>query len=138
MQIRRQIELDADLARVWQALTDRDELSDWLGGPVEVEMCPGSNGTIVDDEGIVRHARIGEVDPERRLSLRWWPDSGPEEGAVSEVTFELCPTETGTRLLVTETPLEPTTAQASVAKASYWEARLDNLWLRVSAAALVS
>ena len=57
---------------------------------------------------------------------------------MSEVTFELCPTEGGTRLIVTETPFEPTTAKASIAKASYWEARLDTLWLRVSAAALVS
>ena len=56
---------------------------------------------------------------------------------MSEVIFELCPTEGGTRLVVTETPLEPTSAQASVAKAAYWEARLDTLWLRVSAAALV-
>ena len=134
MHIRREIDLAADLARVWHALTDREELSGWLGGPVEVEMCPGSNGTIVDDDGTVRHALIGEVDPERRLSLRWWP----EDGAVSEVIFELCPTESGTRLVVTETPLEPTSVQASVAKASYWEARLDTLWLRVSAAALVS
>jgi uncharacterized protein YndB with AHSA1/START domain len=137
MQIRRQIDLDADLARVWHALTDRDELSDWLGGPVELEMCPGGHGTIVDDEGMVRHALIGEVDPERRISLRWWPEDGPEDGRVSEVIFELCPTEGGTRLVVTETPLEPTSAQASVAKAAYWEARLDTLWLRVSAAALV-
>jgi uncharacterized protein YndB with AHSA1/START domain len=138
MQIRRQIDLDADLARVWHALTDRDELSDWLGGPVELEMCPGGNGTIVDDEGMVRHALIRDVDPERRLSLRWWPtDVDGAAGAVSEVIFELCPTEGGTRLIVTETPLEPSSAQASVAKAAYWEARLDTLWLRVSAAALV-
>ena len=82
---------------------------------------------------------VCDVDPERRLSLRWWPDSGTGfDGPVSEVTFELCPTEAGTRLVVTETAHEPTTAQASVAKASYWEARLDTLWLRVSAAALVS
>jgi len=133
MQIRREIELQADLASVWHALTDSHELSDWLGDPVELEMCPGGNGTIVDDEGMVRHARIRDVDPERRLSLRWWP----EDGAVSEVTFELCPTEGGTRLVVTETPLGPVSAQASVAKAAYWEARLDTLWLRVSAAALV-
>ena len=137
MQIRRQIDLDADLARVWHALTDRDELSDWLGGPVELEMCPGGHGTIVDDEGMVRHALIRDVDPERRLSLRWWPEDGPDDGPVSEVIFELCPTEGGTRLVVTETPLEPTSARASVAKAAYWEARLDTLWLRVSAAALV-
>ncbi|HTN78184.1 MAG TPA: SRPBCC domain-containing protein [Acidimicrobiales bacterium] len=133
MQIRREIELDADLARVWHALTDRDELSGWLGNAVDLDMCPGGNGTIVDDEGTLRHALIGEFDPERRLSLRWWP----EAGAVSEVTFELCPTDEGTRLVVTETPLEPASAQASVAKAAYWEARLDALWLRVSAAALV-
>ncbi len=139
MQVRRQIDLDADLARVWRALTDPDELGDWLGGPVELEMRPGSNGTVVDDEGTLRHALIRDVDPERRLSLRWWPTDGDGMGGpVSEVTFELCPTESGTRLVVTETPLEPTTAQASIAKASYWEARLDTLWLRVSAAALVS
>ena len=137
MQIRRQIDLDADLARVWHALTDRDELSDWLGGAVELEMCPGGHGTIVDDEGMVRHALIRDVDPERRLSLRWWPEDGPEDGPVSEVIFELCPTEGGTGLIVTETPLEPTSAQASAAEVAYWEARLDTLWLRVSAAALV-
>jgi uncharacterized protein YndB with AHSA1/START domain len=133
MHVRREIELDADLARVWHALTDGDELSDWLGGPVELEMSPGSNGTIVDDEGMVRHALIRDVEPERRLALRWWP----EDGAVSEVIFELSPTEVGTRLIVTETALEPTSVQASVAKASYWEARLDTLWMRVSAPALV-
>jgi len=133
MQIRRQIVLDTGLEQVWRALTDPDELASWMGGPVEIEVRPGATGTLVDDDGTVRHALIGDVEPERRLSLRWWPD----EGAVSEVTFELCPTDKGTRLAVTETPLEPTSAQASVAKAAYWEARLDTLWLRVSAAALV-
>ncbi len=138
MEIRRQIDLDADLARVWQALTDPEELSSWLGGPVDLEMRPGSNGTVIDDEGTLRHTLIGDVDVERRLSFRWWPSEGSgTDGTVSEVTFELCPTETGTRLVVTETPLERTTVQASIAKASYWEARLDTLWLRVSAAALV-
>src|SRR6478672_6503065 len=101
MQIRREIELQADLASVWHALTDSDELSDWLGDPVELEMCPGGNGTIVDDEGMVRHGGVRDVDPERRLSLRWWP----EDGAVSEVTFELCPTECVTRRVFTETPV---------------------------------
>ena len=136
MHIRREIDLDADLAQVWHALTDREELSDWLGGPVDLEMCPCSNGTIVDDEGTLRHAQIGDVDPERRLSLRWWTTDDESDGAVSEVTFELCPTEVGTRLVVTETALEPMSAQASVAKAAYWEARLDALWIRVSAPAL--
>src|SRR5215471_1774268 len=120
MQVRREIELDADLARVWHALTDRDELSGWLGSPVELEMCPGGNGTIVDDEGTVRHARVGEFDPERRLSLRWWPSADGDNGEISEVTVELCPTDAGTRLVVTETALEPMSAHASVAKANYW------------------
>jgi uncharacterized protein YndB with AHSA1/START domain len=139
MQVRREIQLEADLEQVWAALTDPHELAGWMGGPVDLDVRPGGSGCFIDDDGTVRHARVGAVDPEHRLSLRWWPD----DGAVSEVTFELCPTETGTRLVVTETPLEPTTAQAcptqaSAAKAAYWEARLDTLWLRVSAAALVA
>ncbi len=139
MRVHREIQLDADLEQVWAALTDPDELASWMGGPVDLDVRPGGAGCFTDDDGTVRHACVGTVDPEHRLSLRWWPD----DGAVSEVTFELCPTETGTRLVVTETPLESTTAQAcpaqaSAAKASYWEARLDNLWLRVSAAALVA
>ena len=138
MHIRRQIDLDADLARVWHASPTATSSATGSAGRSS-SRCPGGptapSSTTKAWSGT---PLIGDVDPERRLSLRWWPDSGPEEGAVSEVTFELCPTEGGTRLVVTETALEPTTAQASVAKASYWEARLDTLWLRVSAAALVS
>jgi uncharacterized protein YndB with AHSA1/START domain len=134
MRVRREIQLDAGLEQVWAALTDPDELASWMGGPVDLDVRPGGTGCFTDDDGTQRRALVRDVDPEHRLCIRWWP----EDGAISEVTFELCPTEAGTRLVVTETPLEPTTAQASVAKASYWEARLDNLWLRVSAAALVS
>ncbi len=98
MEIEREILLDAPPAEVWEALTDPGELEEWFANDVEFDLDAG--GVFRWDDGDVRHAVVEDVDAGRRLAIRWWDPSRPEE---SEVTFTLEPVETGTRLVVTET-----------------------------------
>jgi len=123
--ITRSVELDAAVDDVWQAVTTPELLSGWLEGDVEVDVRPGGDGVLVEPDGAVRRMRIEEVEPTRRLALRWWPEDG--SGPASTVELDLLPTPAGTRLVVTETLLErhPVRASASVAiAASRWDLRL--------------
>lgn len=119
--ITRTVELDAPAEDVWRALTDPELLGDWLGQEVELDVRPGGAGLIVEPDGAVRRARVEEVEPARRLALRWWPEDG--DGPESTVELDLEPTEDGTRLVVTETLVEPAAASAGVVSAR-WSGRL--------------
>ena len=98
MEVEREVFLDAPPAEVWEALTDEEQLEDWFANDVEFDLDRG--GVFRWDDGDVRHAVVEEVDAERRLAIRWWDPSSPEE---SEVTFTLVAIPAGTRLTVTET-----------------------------------
>jgi uncharacterized protein YndB with AHSA1/START domain len=111
--------LDASTDDVWRALTDPDLLGAWLGSVVALDVRPGGEGVIVEPGGEVRRARIDEVEPARRLALRWWPGGG--SGPESTVELDLEETAEGTRLVVTETLVA--SASASVAGAR-WGVRL--------------
>ena len=109
--ITRSVDLEAPAEDVWRALTDRDLLADWLEGDVDLDMRPGGGGTIVEPDGVVRRARVDEMVPARRLSLRWWPEDGA--GPASTVRLDLEQTDGGqTRLVVTETLLAPVPGRA--------------------------
>jgi uncharacterized protein YndB with AHSA1/START domain len=101
--ITRSIELDAPVGDVWRALTDPALLSDWLEGDVELDVRPGGGGTIVEPDGAVRRAVVDDVEPLRRLALRWWPED--DSAPASIVEFELAPAagDGPTTLVVTET-----------------------------------
>jgi uncharacterized protein YndB with AHSA1/START domain len=98
MEVVREIVFDAPPDEVWEALTDPERLEEWFANDVEFDLDRG--GVFRWDDGEVRHVVVEEVDPERRLAIRWWDPSTPEEG---EVTFTLDETEEGTLLIVTET-----------------------------------
>ena len=98
MEVVREVVFDAPPDEVWEALTDPERLEEWFANDVEFDLDRG--GVFRWEDGEVRHAVVEEVEPERRLSIRWWDPSAPEE---SEVTFTLDETEDGTRLVVTET-----------------------------------
>ena len=98
VEVEREIVLDAPPVEVWEALTDPEQLEEWFANDVEFDLDPG--GTFRWDDGEVRHAVVEEVDAERRLAIRWWDPTRPDE---SEVTFTLVAVPTGTRLVVTET-----------------------------------
>jgi uncharacterized protein YndB with AHSA1/START domain len=123
--ITRAVELDAAVGEVWEAVTTPELLSGWLDGDVDLDVRPGGTGTILEPGGAVRRMRVDEVDPARRLALRWWPEDG--SGPASTVELDLQPLPGGTRLVVTETLLvpRPLSARASVAAASAgWDLRL--------------
>lgn len=103
--VTRTVELDAPAEDVWRALTEPALLGDWLDSVVELDVRPGGDGVLVDPDGAVRRARVDEVEPARRLALRWWPEDG--SGPQSTVELDLEETAAGTRVVVTET-LVPT------------------------------
>ena len=124
--VRREIELDAAPADVWEALTRPELLEQWFEAEVELDPRPGGTGRFIGADGEHRVARVDEVEEGRRLALTWWPDDeGDEPG--SKVEFVLTPTHGGTRLVVTESPL---TARACVATTGAgWAWRLELLVL---------
>jgi len=98
MEVVREVVFDAPPDEVWDALTDPERLEEWFANDVEFDLDRG--GVFRWEDGEVRHAVVEEVEPERRLAIRWWDPSAPEQ---SEVTFTLDEIEEGTRLVVTET-----------------------------------
>ncbi len=122
--ITRTVDLDASLDDVWRALTEPQLLGDWLDSSVELDVRPGGKGVIVEADGAVRRACVDDVDPGRRLALRWWPEEG--DGPESKVELDLEQTPDGTRVVVTETLIAtaPGSATASASAASgRWAAR---------------
>jgi uncharacterized protein YndB with AHSA1/START domain len=104
--VERTIELAAPLDDVWAAITQRDQLSAWVGGEVtELDVCAGGRGSVRRADGAMRRLLVESVDLGRRLVLRWWPfedgfPTGPASG--TRVEFLLEPTEGGTSLRVVE------------------------------------
>jgi uncharacterized protein YndB with AHSA1/START domain len=98
VEVVREVVLDAPPEEVWEALTDQERLEEWFANDVEFDLQHG--GVFRWDDGEVRHAVVEEVEPERRLAIRWWDPAAPDESAV---TFTLDEIEHGTRLVVTET-----------------------------------
>ena len=115
MEVVREVVFDTSPGEVWEALTDPGRLEEWFANDVEFDLEQG--GVFRWDDGEVRRAVVEEVEPERRLALRWWDPAMPDEG---EVTFTLEEVEEGTRLVVTETaPCEWAWALEASALAAY-------------------
>lgn len=112
MRVERSIELPAEVDQVWEALVDDELLSDWLGDDGSLEPEQGGALDVRDGDehrvGVVERVELG-----RHLSLRWWPDTRPDE--TSEVELVIVPITTGTRLTVIErrTVPVPTASVAS-------------------------
>jgi uncharacterized protein YndB with AHSA1/START domain len=94
MEITREIVLDEEPGEVWEALTEPERLEQWFAPEVELDARPGGLGVFRWGNGEERHAIVEEVDPERRLALRF-----DDDGAV-ELLLE--PVPEGTRVVVTE------------------------------------
>lgn len=117
--IQRQLVVPADPDRLWRALTDPDEVAEWLGGTLEWTLSEGEPLRFVPDPGTgvpVREGRVDEVDPGRYLRFRWWPVSEADPaGEATEVVYVLeplveddeCESGLATVLTVEEAPLTP-------------------------------
>jgi len=126
----REVELDLAPEQMWDAITDRDQLQQWLGETVDIDIRPGATGIVVDDE-IRRHVVVERVDYGRSWSFRWRPE---DAGTLSRVTFEVIPVRHGhSRLTITETLV----ASASARHQLRWEARIACLWAHTMAFARI-
>lgn len=102
MQIEREIVFPAPPDEVWEALTEPERLEEWFANEVELDPRPGGEGVFRWDDGEERHAVVRELEPQKRLVLEWEDDG--------EVVLELEEIDGGTRLHVTETSPEWSTA----------------------------
>ena len=78
----------------WEAITDPDQLGEWLAGEdAELDLVPGGDLRIDERDGFVE-----EVDAPRRFVF-WWAAPGEES---SRVEIDLEPEPDGTRVRVVE------------------------------------
>jgi uncharacterized protein YndB with AHSA1/START domain len=109
--IERQIEIKAPVSRVWRALTDFREFSEWfrvkLEGPFEPGKRTRGRITYPGYEHLVMDVEVAAMEKERRFSFHWHPyavdpavDYSKESPTLVEFLLE--PTGTGTLLRVTE------------------------------------
>jgi uncharacterized protein YndB with AHSA1/START domain len=116
--IDRTIEIEAPPERVWQALTDADELSSWFQVRIEGDLVAG--GEVWMTSVHPAHAgqrfpvRIVELTAPRRVVWQWHPgevDPATDYSAEPQttVTFTLEPSARGTRLSVAETGFDAIT-----------------------------
>ena len=109
--IEKTIDLNASVERVWRALTDPAEFGEWFRVKIDTPFTPGqlARGHILHPgyEHLVWEVRIQTMDRPRRFSFTWHPygidpkvDYSVETPTLVE--FQLEPTPTGTRLMVTE------------------------------------
>lgn len=106
--VERRVELTAQPAVVWQALTQGAQLSGWFGASVELEARPGGRATFGWPDGRQREARVEVFDPERQLLLRWLPFERDARGQTrplpaGNMRFVLESRDGHTLLTVTET-----------------------------------
>ena len=117
--VERAVVLDADVDEVWSAISEPEHLREWLGGDVDLDVTPGGNGTLVDEDGRRHAVLVEDVVPGRRLALWWWPDDDGDEPA-SAVTFDVEPLDAARTLVrVVEAPaFAPATVPGAWAMAS--------------------
>lgn len=99
----REVELDCDPERAWQALTEESELSEWLGGEVEADLTPGGEITVREDDGSEKTGFFEAIEEEREISF-WWSSEDEES---TRVEMELLPSVDGDGCVVRVTETRP-------------------------------
>ncbi|MFH0519472.1 SRPBCC family protein [Streptomyces sp. M41] len=108
---------DHPVARVWQFVTDADELAHWFPSRAEIELRPGGTVTFSGDPNMADSTgRVIAVDEPRHLSFAWGDD---------ELHFDLDPLDGGrTRFTLTNVLAAENTAARNSAG---WEVCLAAL-----------
>ncbi|MFF0173990.1 SRPBCC domain-containing protein [Micromonospora profundi] len=90
---------DNPVERVWQALTDSEEMSAWFACAVEYgELTPGSTLELRFPGGDPEPGKILEVEPGRLIAFTWQKES---------LTFEVTSERGGTRFVFVTTVQDP-------------------------------
>jgi uncharacterized protein YndB with AHSA1/START domain len=138
--IEKKILLRAPRSRVWRALTDAREFSDWFRVDLRGQFAPGKEisgpVTYPGYEHLTMTAWVERMDPERLFSFRWHPaaidpkvDYSKEPTTLVEFRLEDAPG--GTLLTVSESGFQalPVARQSFVheANSSGWGEQLKNI-----------
>ena len=81
----------------WESITQAEQLEQWLGDDVDIELEPGGEVSVRDGEE-ERTGFVEEVAAPRRLVF-WWSTEGEDS---TRVAIELEPADAGTRVRVVE------------------------------------
>ena len=103
--IEREIVINAPQQRVWQVLTEAEQVSGWFGDATELDLRPGGAIVFTWSQHGSHHGVVERVEPPRLFSYRWARPAGEPvtEGNSTLVEFTLTPDGAGTRLRVVET-----------------------------------
>jgi len=122
---------DAPVARVWNALTDVDQMRQWYFDLKEFKPQVGFEFEfIVEHEGNSYHhlCRVIDVIPEKKIAYTWRYKGEPGD---SLVTFELVPDGDKTRLKLTHTGIETFPKTPAYARKNF-----ENGWTSIIGAEL--
>jgi uncharacterized protein YndB with AHSA1/START domain len=121
--------LNAPIARVWQALTDVDQMRQWYFDLKEFRPQAGFEFEfVVEHEGNTYHhlCKVTEVIPEKKIAYTWRYKGEPGD---SLVTFELFPERNKTRLKLTHTGIESFPRTPAYARKNFetgWNTIIDS------------
>lgn len=130
--------LRAPRSRVWRALTDSTQFSQWFGAVLNDPFLPGARvqGPVTHPgyEHLTMDITIDRVEPERLFSWRWHPGGDPHvdpSEPTTLVVFQLEEVPEGTRLTVTETGFDriPVARRGKAYRGNEegWTGQLDNI-----------
>ncbi len=108
--IQKTIDLNAPIERVWRALTDHQEFSQWfrvaLDAPFAVDELSRGHMTYLGYEHLVWEARVVEMSPPHRFAFTWHPyavdTTDYSDEPPTRVQFTLEAIGQGTRLAIVE------------------------------------
>lgn len=108
--VRREVTLEVDVEKAWQAIVDADRLSQWLADEVELEPWPGGEARFAT-AGRERSGWVEQATPPQRSTrahpgrlVFWWSEDGEP---ATRVELEVAAVPEGARVRVTETrPLD--------------------------------
>lgn len=137
--IEKQVQLNAPLDRVWQALTDHKQFGEWFRVNLDGPFVPGkyTRGNILHPgyEHLVMEVKVGEIKPKTYFSFYWHPyPIDPQVNYSDEtptlVEFTLEPKNDGVLLKATESGFDQIPAgrrdEAFRMNSGGWAAQLDN------------
>jgi Activator of Hsp90 ATPase homolog 1-like protein len=93
--VTREVTLPLGADEAWETVTELDE---WLVEDADVELSPGSEGTLTLPDGSERSVVVADVEEGSRLEWWWWAEDEP----ATHVSLTLQPAVSGTRVVVVE------------------------------------
>ena len=90
--VEKTLELQADVERVWRAITDPEALARWFPDEADFQATPGNEGAFVWNQHGSYAVHVDEADPPHRLVWRWVHKTGvpfAEGGVATTVEWTL-------------------------------------------------